>query len=364
MHVMRRIDIDPDIRRARTLPSAVYHSAEWYAEQRAHLFPRTWHFIGDTRGLDAPGTLHPLTLLDRCVDEPMLLVRDGTNTLRCLSNVCTHRGNILVEHPCTDARVMRCRYHGRRFDLDGRMLSMPEFEGVHDFPSATDNLRALPLAEWNGFLFSSIDARTPFADIIAPVTERIDFLPLDRMRLDPATSRDYIIHANWALYCDNYLEGFHIPYIHEGLNEVIDYSGYRTELFPHVSLQVGIAREGDDAFDLPRTHPQYGENVAAFYFFLFPATMLNVYPWGISLNAVRPLASDDTCVSFLSYVWAQEKRASGAGGDLHSVELEDEAVVQSVQRGVRSHSYDRGRYSPKREKGVHHFHRLIAEYLG
>ncbi len=357
---MLRIDIDADIRRARTLPSAVYYAPEWYAVQQDALFPRTWHFLGDAHDLRAPGSVRPVVLCD----EPLLLTRDAAGEVRCLSNVCTHRGNILVEEACDDARVMRCRYHGRRFDLTGRMLSMPEFDGVQDFPSDADNLRTLPHAEWNGFLFASIDPSVAFANVIAPVTERVSFLPLDRMRFDAATSRDYVVHANWALYCDNYLEGFHIPYIHESLNEVIDYSGYRTELFPHVSLQIGVAHDGDDAFDLPRAHPQHGEAVAAFYFFVFPATMLNVYPWGISVNVVRPLAPDQTRVSFLSYVWAPERRARGAGGDLHRVELEDEAVVQNVQRGVRSRSYDRGRYSPEREKGVHHFHRLIAERLG
>ncbi|MDH5404602.1 MAG: aromatic ring-hydroxylating dioxygenase subunit alpha, partial [Candidatus Heimdallarchaeota archaeon] len=42
------------------------------------------------------------------------------------------------------------------------------------------------------------------------------------------------------------------------------------------------------------------------------------------------------------------------------VEREDENIVEQVQLGVNSVLYDRGRFSPKREKGVHHFHRLLA----
>lgn len=53
----------------------------------------------------------------------------------------------------------------------------------------------------------------------------------------------------------------------------------------------------------------------------------------------------------------------GAGADLHAVEMEDEAVVEAVQRGVRSRLYGGGRYSPTRESGVHHFHRLLAELV-
>jgi choline monooxygenase len=91
--------------------------------------------------------------------------------------------------------------------------------------------------------------------------------------------------------------------------------------------------------------------------------MFNVYPWGISVNVVVPLAVDRTRVTFLPFVWDESKREQGAGGGLDRVEREDEAIVEAVQRGVRSRLYDRGRYSPARETGVHHFHRLLAEHL-
>ena len=91
--------------------------------------------------------------------------------------------------------------------------------------------------------------------------------------------------------------------------------------------------------------------------------MFNVYPWGISVNVVVPLAVDRTRVSFLPFVWDESKREQGAGGGLDRVEREDEAIVEAVQRGVRSRLYDRGRYSPTREGGVHHFHRLLAEFM-
>jgi choline monooxygenase len=91
--------------------------------------------------------------------------------------------------------------------------------------------------------------------------------------------------------------------------------------------------------------------------------MVNVYPWGISINVVRPLAPNLTKVSFLPYVWDETKRGSGAGADLDRVEREDEAVVSLVQKGMRSRFYSRGRYSPAREDGTHHFHRLISDYF-
>jgi choline monooxygenase len=92
--------------------------------------------------------------------------------------------------------------------------------------------------------------------------------------------------------------------------------------------------------------------------------MFNFYPWGVSVNVVRPVSSSKSVVEFLTYVGDESKLDTGAGADLHGVELEDEAVVESVQKGIRSRFYTHGRYSPTREQGTHHFHRLIAEFIG
>ena len=114
---------------------------------------------------------------------------------------------------------------------------------------------------------------------------------------------------------------------------------------------------------MPKDHPDHGSNLAAFYYWLFPNLRLNFYPWGVSVNVVYPLGPERTKVSFLSYVWDKDRQSSGVGADLHRVEMEDEEVVESVQRGVRSRLYDRGRYSPRREVGTPHFHKLFAHFL-
>jgi choline monooxygenase len=91
--------------------------------------------------------------------------------------------------------------------------------------------------------------------------------------------------------------------------------------------------------------------------------MLNFYPWGLSVNLVQPDGPRRTRVAFRSYVGDTATLGKGAGGALDRVEAEDEAIVHAVQRGVRSRLYHGGRYSPTRERGVHHFHRLLAEFL-
>ncbi len=363
---MPTFEIDPDIRKAKTLPSEFYTEERFFELSREKIFARAWHFLGRA---DEFESLKPATLLPGFLDEPVLLAKTDAG-VTCLSNVCTHRGKILVEEPCS-ANLIRCGYHGRRFSLDGKFLSMPEFDGVENFPSETDNLSRLPLGEWDGFLFASIGPFAAFEKLVADFADT-EFV-YDELKL--TSTKSYEVNAHWALYCENYLEGFHIPYVHKSLNEIVDYGTYTTETFRYASVQTASGNAGIPARmspmgenDVRASHSSgqgcpRSDNVAARYLFIFPNLMFNFYPWGVSVNVVRPVTSSKSVVEFMTYVSDESLLNAGASADLNGVELEDEAVVESVQRGIRSRFYTHGRYSPTREQGTHHFHRLIAEFM-
>jgi len=343
----RTIFCDPDIRTASTPDGGFYSDKAMFEQLRSRIFTRTWQWIGDLGEVAEPQSLAPRTLLAGFLDEPLLLARDAAGTLRCLSNVCTHRGNILVHAACR-AKEIRCGYHSRRFDLDGRMTFMPEFKEARDFPSDADNLPRVALGEWAGFGFAALDPHAAFDEVFRDMRAGTAGMPLANLRADPSRDRDFTVNAHWALYVENYLEGFHIPFVHKALNEVVDYASYETRLHRYSNVQLAQAKSGEPA---------------AQYWWIFPNLMLNFYAWGLSLNVVEPLAVDRTRVLFRAYVRDPSKLDQGAGGALDRVEAEDEAIVEAVQRGVRSRLYTRGRYSPTRERGVHHFHRLLSENL-
>lgn len=359
---MPRFSIDPDITKARTPDTGFYTDPVLFQQSKEKLFSASWQFIGDADQVKAPGDALPITLLENYLDEPLVLVRDKEDKLHLLSNVCTHRGNILVGEPCKITNL-RCRYHGRQFHLDGRFLSMPEFKEVKDFPSKQDDLVSPPLFQWGKWLFTSLNGEAP-GQFWDEIKTRMHWLPLDDFMFRPELSRDFTVKAHWALYCENYLEGFHIPFVHAGLNSVIDFGNYTTELFQYSNLQLGIAKDEDDCFDLPPSSPDYGKKVAAYYFFVFPNMMFNFYPWGLSVNIVKPVSLEETKVSFLTYIADESKFNKGAGSGLDAVEMEDEEVVEAVQKGIHSRYYSHGRYSPNREQGTHHFHRIMAGFMG
>src|SRR5215216_7055095 len=154
---MPHFEIEPDIRKAATLPSRFYTDDLFFELSKEKIFVRTWQFAGSSDDVD---TLLPIDLLPGFLDEPLLLSKND-GQLNCLSNVCTHRGKVLVEKACK-AGLIRCGYHGRRFDLAGKFLSMPEFDSVENFPSEADNLRRVPVASYGGFAFVSVAPIAPF----------------------------------------------------------------------------------------------------------------------------------------------------------------------------------------------------------
>lgn len=354
--------IDENISKAETLPARFYRDQSFFEQARERIFARSWQFLADSERLSVPGQVLPISILPGYIDEPVILTRDLEDKLQCLSNVCTHRGNLLVEGEC-HAQNLRCRYHGRRFALDGKFVSTPGFEKAECFPSKKDDLPSLPFGAWKNLTFASIDPAYSFDELIRPMAERLDWLPLKEFVFDQSRSQDYIVKANWALYCENYLEGFHIPYVHPALAAAVDCKDYSTEIYKYSNLQIGIALNASDAFDLPKTSPDYGKKIAAYYYWLFPNMMFNFYPWGLSLNVVVPLAKDRTRITYLTYMWDESKLASGAGANVDKTEREDENIIEQVQKGMQSHFYDRGRYSPEWEQGPHHFHRLLTKFL-
>lgn len=353
--------VDENIANAETLPSSFYRDKAEFVNITDTLLSKSFQWLGDRSLLNEDINAIPIEFYPNIIGEPLLLIKSGQE-FSILSNVCTHRGNLLITTPGKYNKLI-CGYHGRKFDLAGNFESMPEFDKTEDFPRPCDNLTKLGLVTWRQFLFVNLTPSFSFEGVIRALEDRVGFLPIESFKKDSSRSRNYQVKAHWALYCDNYLEGFHIPFVHPDLNQSVEFSTYETIVFDYCNVQIGYSKDETESFNLPAGHPDYGKNVAAYYYWIFPNLMLNFYPWGLSVNVVEPLDSEHTLVKFISYVYDETKVDNSAGALLDKVEMEDEEIVQNVQKGIKSRFYNTGRFSPTREKGVHHFHRLISELL-
>ena len=353
--------VNKKIEKSSTIDSKFYTSDLVFSESKK-IFENTWQFVTHESNLVEKNAF-PFSYLDEFIDEPLVIIKNKDGIVNCFSNVCTHRGNILVDKHSVISNSVCCRYHGRKFDSSGKCIFMPKFENVVGFPSKKDDLKNISVSNWRQFIFCSFGNNYKIEHFFEEMENRIGWMPIEDFIFSPELSKDYEVKANWALYCDNYLEGFHIPFVHHDLAKRFEYDEYTVELFPYSNLQLGIGKEGQDCFNLPKSSVDYGKNIIAYYFWVFPNMMFNFYPWGLSLNIVKPVSKDLTKIEFRSFVWDETKLKRGAGSDLDKVEKEDEEIVESVQRGVNSRFYDSGRFSPTMETGVHHFHTLLSKFM-
>lgn len=346
-------EIEPRLESASTLPSGCYLAPEFLAEENARVFARTWQLVAHEEDLKEPGSFVTASV----AGEPLLLVRGDDGELRALSNVCRHRAGP-VAAGAGRCRAFRCGYHGWSYGLDGRLLATPEFDGVDAFRREENALPSFRAEVWMGLVFVNLDPRAPSLagslDDLADLPRR---RPLPGMRR--AHRKAWTVECNWKVYVDNYLEGYHIPIVHPGLFRELDYARYATETKRLYSIQHAPARA---------TAPgrlRSGEGEESEYYWVFPNLMLNVYPDNFSTNVILPLGPERTATIFEWFfrdpeAAATRKMIEETVAFSDEIQLEDIAICEAVQKGLRSRTYDRGRYSVKRENGVHHFHRLYA----
>jgi choline monooxygenase len=358
---MTRVDFSFEDRLARayTLPSEWYLDPAVLEQERRKIFSRAWQLIGRAEQVEAPGDYFTAEV----AGEPVVIARGRDEKLRAFSNVCRHRAGPVAEGE-GKRKAFQCGYHGWTYSLEGRLLGTPEFDGVECFSKEDNCLPEFAVDTWGGLLFVNLDRGCPpLGEVLEDLPARIAHRDLSQMRL--AARKDWHVDCNWKVYVDNYLEGYHIPIVHPSLNRELDYARYRTESRRYYSIQHSPIkrakspriRRGDGAGD--------GE---AQFFWVFPNLMLNVYPDNYSTNLIVPLGAGQTLTIFEWYFRDHERddvreNINRTVEFSDEIQVEDIKICEAVQRGLRSRFYDRGRYSVKRENGVHHFHGLLAEFF-
>jgi choline monooxygenase len=353
---------EPELARARTLPASWYRDPGILAREQELVFGHTWQMVAHESALQKPGD----HVTARVGSEEILLTRDDAGTLHALSNVCLHRaGPVARGSGCR--RALQCAYHGWTYALDGRLLGTPEWDGVQDFDRASVRLPAFRVESWAGFVFVNLDPEAaPLSEWLGEIVPETERLRLGSLAFYKRI--DYEVACNWKVYVDNYLEGYHIPIVHPGLFAELDYNAYRVETRARHSRQHAPIRPGRDE-SLYKRNLEDGGQPEALYYWLFPNLMLNVYPDNLQTNVILPLGPERTVTRFEWFVpdpgrpgLDEEFARSLAFSD--AVQQEDILICEDVQRGLRSRTYETGRFSVKRENGVHQFHGLLAGLLG
>jgi phenylpropionate dioxygenase-like ring-hydroxylating dioxygenase large terminal subunit len=343
---------------AHTIPGAWYTHPQIAELERRNVFSRTWQMVGRAEQVAEPGQY----ITGEIAGEPILVVRGNDGVLRGFFNVCRHHAAAVMTEACGKAQRLQCPYHGWTYGLDGSLKGVPDFEEVRNFEREKNGLAPLHVDTWEKFVFVYLDPDPPsLQEYLGEMVER--FKPLKLHKLQFCERREFILNCNWKVFVDNYLDGgYHVPYLHKGLNSILAYKDYTIENGRRFCLQSSpIDAAGGEVMTAAVRKGQ------ALYYWLYPNLMLNWYEGYLDTNLVIPLGIDRVQVIFEFYF--DDVGANTAARNKQSMDVseriqdEDHSICESVQRGLKSRAYGAGRLSVRREGGENLFHRLLFEDL-
>ena len=294
--------------------------ATWYTDQRVYeielqtVFARSWQVVGRVDQLREPGQY----VTGQIAEEPIVVVRGSDNTLRGFFNVCRHHAAAVMTEPEGSTNNLRCPYHGWTYTLEGELKGTPDFSGVCDFDRSANGLVPVETAVWEKWVlvslksndqqhppnFSSLNDLERFlgSDLI----NQIGLLDLGNLHW--MERRHYTFDCNWKVFVDNYLDGgYHVPYLHKGLDSVLDYSKYTIDNGGSFCLQSSpMVREGAE---VETGAVRQGDR--ALYYWIYPNFMINWYDGVMDTNLVMPRGIDKTeVISIFTFPISPKQRAS------------------------------------------------------
>ena len=306
--------------------------------EREAIFGQEWLCLGSAAAVADVGSY----LAESVVGWPIVVARDADGVLRSFHNVCRHRAGPLVDDGMGTCRSFVCRYHGWSYELDGALrsargsgLAAEELDGL--------GLLEVRVAEWRGLLFVTLGHDTPEIDAWLGegfIAQCADF-PMEAW--PPTVRQTHPIACNWKTYSDNYLEGYHIPFVHPALARAIDTSSYEVHVEDGWIRHSAITRDGASTSGVWLHH--------------WPNLALNLYERGMSVERWLP-TSPTTCDLVLDYCFADASDAADNQRDVDSSTqtcLEDKAICEAVQRNLEAGAYLDGLLAPRHEAGVADF---------
>jgi len=341
------------VTRSETIPSNWYTDPAFHGVDRDAVFARSWQNVGSLDQVRDAGQF----LVGTVADNPVIVVRGQDGELRAFYNVCKHRGGPLAL--CDGkAKALQCQYHGWTYLLDGSLRGVPKMDRSELFDKKDFGLVPISVDTWEDQVFVHLGKDPePVARTFAGITERIAPAKIAGLRLERRV--EYEVGCNWKVYVDNFLEGYHVPFVHPELVSLFEYSQYRTEVFERYNLQWTPL----DA-STPSPYSDGDEKGQAYYYWVWPNYMLNILPGRLQTNVIEPMGPDRCRVVFRYYYREVESAAAKARAQADhdysdKVQEEDREICERVQAGLSSRAYDRGRFSPEMEEGVWHFQSLL-----
>ncbi len=341
------------LERSETIPSSWYTHPSFHDADNQIIFSASWQYAGALSQVQHAGDYFLATV----ANNPILVIRGKDNVVRAFFNVCRHRGGPLAIEPSGNCNIIQCKYHGWTYLLDGSLRGTPKFDRTELFDRKDYGLVPVRIESWENLLFVNLArASRPLAETMNGIAERIAPAKISSKTFLKRVV--YEVNCNWKVYIDNYLEGYHLPFVHPELCNLLDYQQYTTKVYDHYSLQFSPFTGNENVYT--------GGEGEAFYYCVFPNFMMNILPGRLQTNLVLATAHNKCNVIFDYYY--DDVSSSGALKKIEddisysdTIQHEDIEICEKVQKGLESVAYDKGRFSPEMEEAVYHFQSLLKK---
>lgn len=191
------------------LPNAAYREPAFLEAEMASIWHGDWVFVTTEDHFGSPGDRLPVIV----GNQPVLLLRNQTGELSAVSNLCAHRGTLLVERP-GNAKRIQCPYHAWTYNDGGRLLAAP-FTPPGSVDKAAHCLPVYRVESWHGLVFVSLNPDVePLSERFAAVEPHVVAKGAERMRHSSGQQATEVWDCNWKLSIINAMESYHLFQVH------------------------------------------------------------------------------------------------------------------------------------------------------
>lgn len=358
------------VREAFTLPPDLYRLADFHAVESDKISGHAWVCVGYTSQISTPGMMLTTTV----ANQPIVITRDKAGFVRGFYNVCRHRASLLVTKD-QKAERFRCPYHSWTYDLAGKLISCPLFAEDKSFNKEDYGLLPVRVETWGCFVFVNLDDKAqPLSEYLGDLPHHYKNFPLDELVL--VKRKKYEINANWKLIAENFLEYYHLPWVHPELCEVaaIDMhqrnqgTGMYMSFFASPLLRGNTPLDADFLPAMPGLLPV--EQESGYFPFVFPNLAMFLLPHHLFVLLMRPTSIDKTeeygdllVHKSLLFDPAHEEKLEAIFSFYDMVNVQDITAVERVQQGIRAKAYQGGRMCYRFEEPVHRFQNMVIDFL-
>lgn len=301
----------------------------------------------------------------------IIITRNKAGQAAAFLNMCTHRAARLVNDCKTRARIT-CPFHGWTFDLNGRLIGLPDQESFPDVVRASRGLVSIPVAEAHGIIFIVPDARAEpicIEEYLGEFGEKLSRLQLSKARLVKTDRVE--TNANWKYVLDTYEESYHnVPLHPDTFGKSYHNSVLFTKYGQHQRVNF-IQRTYDNL--IGRHEDEWPKTPYGGLHLVFPSTIINrdIQSAGERVLIVRVYPDGaDKCVTYLSTYRIGESTATDeehlAVHDMtvRVVTTEDYSVSESGQHNLHQAPEGFTTVLGRNEVALQEFHRNVAAALG